>query len=187
MAKIITRVWTSRGTTGRRVKHVSYGYQLMVNGKRERTVSATWQSEAEALDALTQRLKAIDTGRITRPADTTLGALVEHYPQYKADKGKRSLKEDTRILRRQIVPAFTSELPVRRLTETLIAQYEKRRAGQVSAFTVANELTVLGTMLRLGRKWGISTRCPTSSAPGNPNPDSATWTNPRSGGCSRLA
>jgi hypothetical protein len=35
----------------------------------------------------------------------------------------------------------------------MIAQYEKKRAGQVSAFTVCNELTVLRHMLRLGRRW----------------------------------
>jgi len=36
MAKIIKRAWTSAGPTGKRVKHVAYGYTLMVNGREVR-------------------------------------------------------------------------------------------------------------------------------------------------------
>jgi integrase len=170
MAKIITRHWTSRGAQGRRVKHVSYGYQLMVNGRRERKVSTAWQTEAEALAALSERLTAIEAGRITRPADVTLGVLAEQYLAYKRAKGKRSLREDTRVLQRLILPAFTPALPVRRLTESLIAGYEKTRAGQVSAYTVANELTVLRHMLRLGRRWGYLDQVPEITLPKKPQP-----------------
>ena len=60
----------------------------------------------------------------------TFPRRAEHYLRYKADGGKRSLKEDTRILKTRLLPAFGAELPARRLTETLIAQYEKRRTGQ---------------------------------------------------------
>jgi hypothetical protein len=54
------------------------------------------------------------------------------------------------------------------VSETLIAQYEKRRAGQVSAYTVANELTVLRHMLRLGRKWGYLDHVPDIEMPKKP-------------------
>jgi hypothetical protein len=57
MAKIITRVWTSRGPTGKRARHVSYGYDVRIGGQRERTVSGEWTTEATALEALNQRLK----------------------------------------------------------------------------------------------------------------------------------
>src|SRR5437867_1468101 len=56
--------------------------------------------------------------------------------------------------RRVTLAAFGAALPVRALTATAIAQYEQRRIGQVSAFTVCNELTVLRHMLRLGKRWG---------------------------------
>lgn len=168
MAKIITRVWTSRGPTGKRVRHVSYGYDVRINGHRERTVSAEWTTEAQAHDALSRRFKDAEHGKVAKPADATLGALVENYLQYKTDQGKRSLREDRRILKTRLLPAFGAELPVRRLSETLIAQYEKRRAGQVSAFTVANELTVLRHMLRLGRRWGYLEQVPEIDMPKKP-------------------
>ena len=39
MAKIIRREWTSDGPTGRLVRHVTSGYALTVNGRRERRAS----------------------------------------------------------------------------------------------------------------------------------------------------
>ncbi len=132
------------------------GYDARIGGQRERTVSAEWTTEATALETLNQRLKDPDHGKVSKPADATLGALSDDYLPYKTDRGKRSLREDRRILKTRLLPAFGVDLPARRLTETLIAQYEKRRAGEVSAFTVANELTVLRHMLRLGRRWGYT-------------------------------
>src|SRR5439155_6329357 len=91
------------------------------------------------------------------------------YLAYKAQRGKRSLKEDTRILATRILPAFGSELPVRELSAAAIAQYERKRAGEVSAFTVANELTVLRHMLRLGRRWGYLEYAPDIDIPKKPD------------------
>jgi integrase len=168
MAKIITRVWTSRGPTGKKIRHVSYGYDVRIDGRRERTVSTEWTTEAQAHEALTNRLKDAEHGKVSKPADATLGALVETYLQYKAEKHKRSLREDRRILNTRLLPAFGAELPARRLTEQLIAQYERRRTGQVSVFTVANELTVLRHMLRLGRRWGYLSQVPEIDMPKKP-------------------
>jgi integrase len=170
MAKIITRVWSSRGPTGKRTRHVSYGYDVRIGGQRERTVSAEWTTEAQALDALSRRLKDAEHGKVSQPADASLGALVENYLQYKAERGKRSLREDRRILTKRLLPAFGAERPARQLTEQLIAQYEKRRGGQVSTFTVANELTVLRHMLRLGRRWGYLEQVPEIEMPKKPEP-----------------
>jgi hypothetical protein len=36
MASVYVKRWTSRGPNGRRVKHVAWGFTLMVDGKRER-------------------------------------------------------------------------------------------------------------------------------------------------------
>src|SRR6059036_3845139 len=168
MAKIITREWTSRGPTGRRVRHVSYGYDLAVNGKRERKFSAEWLTEAAALDALSERLKEIEAGQLLPPADRTLKQLADEYLQYKADRKKRSLREDRRILNTRVLPAFGADLQVKKLTAPMIAQYEKRRSGEVSAFTVGNELTVLRHMLRLGRRWGYLKHVPDIEPPKKP-------------------
>jgi len=51
--------------TGRRVRHVAFGYTLTVNGKRERKVSSDWHTDTEALSALNQRLQAIQSGDVT--------------------------------------------------------------------------------------------------------------------------
>jgi hypothetical protein len=76
MAKIITRVWTSRGPTGKKIRHVSYGDDVRIDGRRERTVSTEWTTETQAHEALTDRLKDAEHGKVSKPADATLGALV---------------------------------------------------------------------------------------------------------------
>jgi integrase len=57
---------------------------------------------------------------------------------------------------------------VRPLSAAAIAQYERKRAGEVSAFTVSNELTVLRHMLRLGRRWGYLEHVPDVDMPKKP-------------------
>lgn len=168
MAKIFRREWTSRGPTGRAVKHVAYGYTLTAGAKRERKVSSEWLTEADALAALSERMKAIDAGQGTRPATRTLGELADEYLQYKADQGKRSLADDTRIVRRCLLPAFGTAVPVRQVRAPMIAQYERRRAGEVSAYTVANELGVLRHLLRLGKRWGYLDAVPDIVLPKKP-------------------
>ena len=165
--KVIIRKWTSRGPLNRKVRHTAYGYDITLNGKRERRVSAEWQTEQQALEEMLRRQREAEQGR-EAPATRTLGELVEEYLRYKRDRGKRSLREDTRILRRGILPAFGTDLPVRKLTGAAIAQYDRKRAGQVSAFTVANELTVLRHMLRLARKWGYVEQVPDIEMPKKP-------------------
>src|SRR5262245_23316899 len=161
MAKIIRRTWTSAGPTGRRVRHTAYGYTLMVNGRQERKCSSAWLTEAEALEALAQRQKEVGAGVLERP-ERTLTEIAEEYLTYKRDHGKRSLKDDERIVRARLLPAFGAGLPIRRLTAAAIAQYEKQRMAatvqhrkrKVSAYTVCNELGVLRHLLRLARRWG---------------------------------
>jgi integrase len=106
MAKIIRRTWTTIGPTGKKVRHVAYGFRLM-NGQRERKFSSAWLTEADAVEALAARQKAIGAGLVERPVDRTLGDLAEEYLGYKGDQGKRSLKDDERS---QIRTAFEAAL-----------------------------------------------------------------------------
>jgi hypothetical protein len=154
MAKIIKRTWSSRGPLGRKVKHVAYGYQLMGPEGRERKISGDWLTEHDARTALAARQAAIEAGALGRPTERTLGRVVEEYLVYKRDHGKRSIKDDERILTRVLLPALDSSIAVRAVSGAMIAQYERIRAGQVSASTVANELSVLRHCLRLARPWG---------------------------------
>ena len=43
-----------------------YGYDLVVDGERERKASAAWSTEAEALKALTERQQQIQAGHTGR-------------------------------------------------------------------------------------------------------------------------
>jgi hypothetical protein len=135
----------------------AYGYTLMVNGRRERTVHEEWTKD-DALAELVKRQAEVSAGKVTRPEARTLGQLRDEYLAYKRDHKKRSLHEDVSMLNTRLMPAFGADLPVKKLTAPAIAQYEKHRAGQVSAFTVANEVGVPRHMLQLGKKWGTRKR-----------------------------
>jgi integrase len=165
--KVITREWTSRGPLGRRVKHVAYGYDVTINGKRERRFSTEWACENEALEELLKRQRDAEAG-IVPAAPRTLRELADEYLRYKEDGGKRSLKEDRRILNKLVIPAFGPDLQVKKLTAPAIAQYERQGANKVSAFTVANDLTVLRHMLNLGRRWGYLDHVPDIQVPKKP-------------------
>jgi integrase len=169
MAKILKRTWSSTGPLGRKVKHVAYGYTFYrADGERERKVSSDWLTEHDALTALNARLAAIEAGQLGRPTERTLGALVKEYLAYKRDHGKRSVQDDERILERGLLPALGAGTLVRSLGGPMIAQYERTRAGQVSAFTVANELSVLRHCLRLARRWGYLSTVPEIVLPRRP-------------------
>lgn len=169
MAKIIRREWTSKGPMGKTVKHVAFGYTLAINRKRERKVSSTWLSKDDALKALSERLQQIGAGQTDRPIEATFSQTVERYLKFKADHGKRSLHEDTRILEKQLLPAFGVGLLIRQLTAEKISAYEEQRITQVSPWTVRNELTVLRHLLRLAhRKWSYLDKVPEIELPPAP-------------------
>ena len=149
MAKILRRVWTSKGPLGKRLRHVAFGYTISINSKRERKFSSGWTTKEEALEALSARQKQIRDGQTNRPVDVTLGHAVKRYLKFKADHGKRSLHNDRHIFEKQLLPAFGDGLPIRQLTSAMIAAYEERRIQEVSAWTVRNDLTVLRHLLRL--------------------------------------
>ena len=76
--------------------------------------------------------------------------------------------DGARILATRLLPAFGPDLPVRQLTAPAIAQYERPRMAEVSAYTVALELAVLRHMLRLGRRWGYLDEVPEIEMPKKP-------------------
>jgi integrase len=164
MAQVIQRIWRAGP---RKVKRAAWGYQLMVNGQRERKYDGKWTAD-DARAALVARQEELAAAPAPAPTERTLQQLAEEYLTYKEQRGKRSLKEDRRILATRLLPAFTSDLPVRQLSASAIAQYERKRAGEVSAFTVSNELTVLRHMLRLGRRWGYLEHVPEVDMPKKP-------------------
>jgi len=65
--KLIERTWTTRGADGRRVKHVALGYDLTVNGQRERRFSSARLTEQDVLDALARRRRELGQGMEAAP------------------------------------------------------------------------------------------------------------------------
>lgn len=163
MADVTQRVWKSGP---RRVRRTAWGYTFQRDGRQVRKFDAAWSKE-DAQAALVKALEEIRAG-VVHVDQRTLADVVAEYLRYKEDGGKRSLKEDRRILHARIVPAFGAELPIRKLTGAAIAQYERGRVGQVSAYTVANELTVLRHMLRLAKRWGYVDQVPDVDMPRKP-------------------
>lgn len=169
MAKIIRRTWTSDGPLGKRVRHTAFGYTLTVNGTRERKFSSAWASEADALKALSERQEEIQAGRLERRQTARFSEVTDRYLQYKSDHGKRSLQEDVRTIKRQLLPFFGAGLPIRQLTAEKIADFEERRITEVSVSTVRNELAYLRHLLRLAqKKWGYLDRVPEIELPKAP-------------------
>ncbi len=103
-----------------------------------------------------------------RTITRTLGELSQEYLAYKRNEGKRTIKDDQRILENRLLPTFGKTLSVRHLTSEAIARYEKHRMGEVTAFTVANELSVLRHMLHKARKWGYLDVVPDFDLPKKP-------------------
>jgi hypothetical protein len=93
------------------VRHTAYGYDVTINRVRERKFSAEWLTAYDALEEVLKRQWDAEAGRPAR-VDRTMGELVEEYLTYKTDRGKRSLREDRRILAARL-PAFGSDLPAR--------------------------------------------------------------------------
>jgi integrase len=168
---ITKRTWFARGVSGHKVKHVSFGYSVQIpcnpcphrtkdgrvahpDGVRQvREYDKSWTKE-DAERARAARLLQPDAARAVAPASRTLGQLAEEYLAYKESRGKRSLSADRRLLNTRLLPGLGAGTDARCLTSAAIAQYERRRSAEVSAWTVHNDLTVLKHMLRLARKWG---------------------------------
>lgn len=177
--KVITRVWRGIGPTGRKIKKVSFGYSVAIAGKQERVVKAEWDRDA-ARAALVARLEEVGQGQ-TEPTTTTFRQLAAEYLEFKTASGKRSMREDRRIMNKRLVPAF-GDLLIKQITEPVVTKYHHARIAEVSAFTVSNELSC-GT--RSGSHGGGATspRCRTSPCRRSPKVGSgiSTWT--RSSAC----
>ena len=125
------------------MRHVAFGYTLMVNGKRGRKICSEWTNEPDAHEALSRRLKDIEAGQAERPKDITLRQLADEYLSNKQQQGKRSLEEDRRMLMTRLLPAFGDALPVRRLTEAMILNYERQRLAMPSSCTKGKTISLI--------------------------------------------
>jgi hypothetical protein len=82
---------------------MSYGYDLVrPDGQRERSYRRSGAARPPRA-ALAARQEELAAGVIEAPADMTLEALAERYLAHKANGKKRSVRDDTRILKRRLI------------------------------------------------------------------------------------
>jgi integrase len=156
VGKIVRRAWSRRGPTGRKVKTVSYGFTVQIDGKQVKRFNAEW-TEDIARDELS---KFVLERERPKAKPITLGEAAARYEQAKARK--RSLHEDRKILKR-LLAALGTDTRLDRLTAAVIGQYRDQRlaAGAknrkdedgnprpLSAAAVNRELALLRHLLRL--------------------------------------
>jgi hypothetical protein len=109
--KLIERTWTTRGADGRKVRHTALGYDLTVNGKRERKFSSAWLTEQDVLDALARRRRELGQG-LEPVADWTLTDLAREYLAQQESRGRRGRGFEARLFRTRLIPRLGSNLLV---------------------------------------------------------------------------
>jgi integrase len=157
--KLIERTWTTRGADGRKVKHTALGYDLTVDGKRERKFSSAWQTEADVLAALERRRREVAGGIVAAP-DWTLTDLAREYVKQQASRDRRGRTFEERLFRTRLLPRLGAALLVRHVTAPLLARYEHERAGTVGRWTVRHELALMGRALRMAHRLGVLAAMP---------------------------
>ncbi len=155
MAKVKKRIWYSRGATGHKVRKVSWGYTLQVDGKQERVFRGDWTQD-DAEEALAKRRLGLEEEQKHATAPLTLQDAIKRYLQVKADKA--SLHEDRRhLLRaRDYFGAETAleEITAGRLTswkESLQAR-DSPRGGRLAPATVNRALAAVRHLLRMAHQ-----------------------------------
>lgn len=121
-------------------------------GKRCSDVFRSYEEADRALRARQTETDDVRRGkRAPAPTDHTFEALADYWRKTRASE-KRSKADDESMLRRHLVPAFGT-LALRAIGTDAIERYKHARMA-LSPKTVANHLTLLGTMLRLAVELG---------------------------------
>jgi hypothetical protein len=154
--KLIERTWTTRGPDGRKVRHCALGFDLTVNGKRERKFSSAWLTEQDVLTALERRRREL-AGGIEPAPDWTIADLAREYLKQQEARGRRGRPFEARLFRTRLLPRLGATTLVRHVAAPMLARYEHERAGEVGRWTVRHELGLMGRALRLAHRLGVMT------------------------------
>lgn len=159
VGKVIRRAWSRRGPTGRKVKVVSYGFTVQIDGKQTKRFNAEW-TEDTARDELAKYV--LDREK-PKAKPTTFAEAAKRYEDAKARK--RSLREDKKTLKR-LLAYFGGDTKLDRITADVIGRYRDERfaAGSknrkdkdgkplpLSPAAVNRELALLRHLLRLAHE-----------------------------------
>ena len=175
MARIRRRWWYSRGPTGHRVKRASYGFTVMVNGRRVKRYNAEWQSRGDAERGLAAYLLGVKEeakAQAAQEAAATRGmTLGEAAERLLLEKNRhKSVEEYRRIFERVLIPEFGTDTPLTEITASRISEHRGRRlAGAsvrrkdadgkpraLSAASINRPLALLRHLLRTARdEWEV--------------------------------
>ena len=143
----------------KRKRGAKFEATLQIDGRQVRKRFETY----EEADAWSDERKAeIREGRVGTVTDKPLGVVVDRYLEFKAVKGKRSLRRGEEILRKRIVPFFGASTSLAKITAQRIAEYERAQAAAVfkqlkrpvSPSTINRHLAILRHLLTLAHEWG---------------------------------
>jgi len=157
--KLIERTWTTRGADGRKVKHTALGYDLTVNGKRERRFSSAWLTEQDVREALAKRRRELGQGIEAAP-DWTLADLSREYLAQQESRARRGRHFEARLFKSRLLPRLGAGLLVRQVSAPMLARYEHQRAQEVGRWTVRHEIGLMGRALRMAHRLGVIDRLP---------------------------
>jgi len=151
MAEITQRRW--QDVHGRR--HSAWGFSFQAGGRQHKHYAEAW-SRRDAVEALAARRRAVESPLSTK----TFAEVVEEYVAYKRGKGKRSLFEDEKLLRK-LQARLGGDTPIVEITAQRLAVYERERIAEpsrtgrpVKPATINRELSCLRHLLRLAEEWG---------------------------------
>ncbi len=160
MARIIKRSWTSRGATGHKVKRVSYGFTVQIDGRQERRFSAEWDRQ-RAQDELGKFVLERDKVKAVASRPMTFCQAVERY--LTAKSRKRSLEGDRRYLA-VFQEAFGAASPLADITAARISAWKAERLAAASprtkepfaAASINRPLAALRHLLKLAcEEWEV--------------------------------
>ena len=144
--------------------HTALGYDLTVNGQRERRFSSAWLTAQDVLVALEKRRRELGQGLDAVP-DWTLVDLAREYLAQQESRGRRGRHFESRLFRTRILPRLGPTLLVRNVSAALLARYEHQRAREVGRWTVRHELGLMGRALRMAHRLGVIDRLPEVPCP----------------------
>lgn len=149
MAQVNQRLWK---IPGQRTKPKAWGFTVQINGKRVKHYRAEWTRE-DAQAELAKKLLDIAPAK-PEGGGITFGEAAERY--LAAKSRKRSLREDTRILK-HLTSVFGKDTPLADVTASRISAYKadrlanlsERTKRQLTAASINRPLALLRHLLRI--------------------------------------
>jgi integrase len=158
MARVTRRTWIGRGPTGRKVKHVAYGFTITEGGNRVRKYDARWTREDAEKALAAHQLGVTQKAEVLASAPSmTFGEAVERY--LKAKARKKSVANDA-LYFAQLQASLGETIPLSAITASRISAWKAERLAAVNpktgqpyaAASINRPLAALRHLLRIAHE-----------------------------------